>query len=247
MTITPNGAKFITGISIDGKSVKQEVYAQELERDKIYAFTKNVFQWDEEMTKSQMLGKEVTKECIFATDNAYVLYILGSVIFPDFSGARVSANFIHLLQPFDKIHEFSWGTAILAHSLNGLRKASRTERNQIGGNMAFLQAWIYLHFPIFAERDFENKELDGNFYGDMYTYNNKEKSQDVVYLKFRRQLDNFTTNDDVFEPYKKDLAQGKGKMIKCAEQQRLIDKYPRFASLFSMAIPSESWLLSFGS
>ncbi|XP_026383973.1 uncharacterized protein LOC113279494 [Papaver somniferum] len=149
MTMTPNDAKFITGLSIDGKSVKHKGYAQELEWDKIYAFTKELFQWDEEMTKSQMLvgkykrrifhlsklralfsgtkklhaeGKQVTKERIFATSNAYVLYVLGSVIFPDVSGARVNANFIQFLQPFDKIHEYSWGTAILAHSLNELRK-----------------------------------------------------------------------------------------------------------------------------
>ncbi|XP_026419703.1 protein MAIN-LIKE 1-like [Papaver somniferum] len=169
MTITPNDAKFITGLSIEGKSMKHKEYAQELEWNKIYAFTKDVFQWDGERTKSEMLvgkskqrifhlsklgdnfmgtkklraeGKEVTPERIIATANAYVLYFLGAVIFPDISGARVSVNFIQLLQPFDKIHEYSWGTAILAHSLNELRKASRDQRNQIGGNMAFLQVSV---------------------------------------------------------------------------------------------------------
>ncbi|XP_026383498.1 protein MAIN-LIKE 1-like [Papaver somniferum] len=193
MTITPDDAKFITGLSIDGKAVKHKEYAQELEWDKIYAFTKEVFQWDEE-------GKEVTKERIFATTNAYVLYVLGSVIFPDISGARLNANFIQLLQPFDKIHTYSWGTAILAHSLNELRKAYRAGGNQIRGNMDFLQAWIYLHFPIFAARAFENKEWDGNCYGDMYIYMSKEKDQNAVYLKLRRQLDNLTTKDVVFDP-----------------------------------------------
>ncbi|XP_026428701.1 protein MAINTENANCE OF MERISTEMS-like [Papaver somniferum] len=240
MTITPNDAKFITGLSIYGKDVNYKEYVQELYWDKIYVFTKNVLQWDEEINKSQMLvgkakqrifhlsklrdlfmrtkklcveGKEVTKERIFATANAYVLDIMGSVIFPDVSGARVNANFIQLLEPFNKIHEYFWGTAILALSLNELRKASRAEWNQIGGNMDFLQAWIYLHFPIFAERAFLNKEWDGHFYGDMYTYNSKEKFQDVVYLKLRRQLENLTKKDVVFDPYKKDLDKRKGKMV----------------------------------
>ncbi|XP_026399362.1 protein MAINTENANCE OF MERISTEMS-like [Papaver somniferum] len=163
MTINSNDAKLITELSIEGKSANHKNYGQELERDKIYAFTKNVLQWDEEATKSEMLvgkakqrifhlaglryqfmgtknlraqGKEVTKERIFASTNAYVLYILGSVIF---HSARASTNFIQLLQPFDKIHEYSWGSAILAHSLNELRKDSRDRRNQIGGNMAHLQ------------------------------------------------------------------------------------------------------------
>ncbi|XP_026384455.1 uncharacterized protein LOC113280032 [Papaver somniferum] len=144
MTITPNGAKFITGLSIEGKAVKKKDYAQELDWDKIYAWTKEVFQWDEEKTKNEMLvgkakrrifhlsrlrsnfigtkklsheGKAVRPQRIIATDNAYVLYILRAVIFPDVSGARVNANFIQLLQPFDKIQDYSWGTAILAHSL----------------------------------------------------------------------------------------------------------------------------------
>ncbi|XP_026440646.1 protein MAIN-LIKE 2-like [Papaver somniferum] len=118
-------------------------------------------------------GKEVMSERIIATDNAYVLYVLGVVIFPDVSGFRVSANFIQLLQPFDKIHEYSWGTAILANSLNELRKASMARRNQIGGNMVFLQAWIYVHFPIFTQRAFENKEWYHQYYGDKYTYRKK--------------------------------------------------------------------------
>ncbi|XP_026459966.1 uncharacterized protein LOC113360709 [Papaver somniferum] len=151
MTITTNDAKFITGLSIEGKAVKHKEYVQELEWDKIYAWTKEVFQWDEEKSKKEMLvgkakqrifhlsrlrsnfmgtkkirteGKEVTPQRIIATANAYVLYILGAVIFPDVSGTHVNANFIQLLQLFGKIQDYSWGIAILAHSLTELRKAS---------------------------------------------------------------------------------------------------------------------------
>ncbi|XP_026440522.1 protein MAINTENANCE OF MERISTEMS-like [Papaver somniferum] len=192
MTITPNDAKFITGASIDGKAVKHKEYAQELEWDKIYAFTKEVFQRDEEMTKSQMLVVKA-KHRIFHLSKLREL----------FSGTKkLCAEGKELLQPFKKIHKYSWGTAILAHSLNELRKTFRADRNQIGGNMNFLHAWIYLYFPIFAERAFKNKEWDGNFYGDMYIYKSKKKSQDVVYLKLRRQLNNLTTKDVVFDPYK---------------------------------------------
>ncbi|XP_026378892.1 protein MAINTENANCE OF MERISTEMS-like [Papaver somniferum] len=245
LTVTPNDAKFITGLSIEGKAMNYKGYAQELEWENIYTFTKDVFQWDEERTKSEMLvgkskqrifhlsklrynfmgkkklradGKEVTPERIIATANAYVLYLLGDVIFPDVSAARVSTNFIQLLQPFDKIHKYSWGTAILAHSLNELRKASRAQRNQIGGNMAFLQAWIYMHFPIFSQRSFENKEWDHRYYGDKYTYISKPRNQKKDYLKLRRQLDNLTTKVVVYDPYKEDLAKVKGKKIVCEEQ-----------------------------
>ncbi|XP_026459689.1 protein MAINTENANCE OF MERISTEMS-like [Papaver somniferum] len=239
MTITPNDAKFITGLSIEGK------YAQELDWDKIHAWTKEVFQWDEEKTKKEMLvgkakqrifhlsrlrsnfmvtkklrheGKAVTLQRIIATANAYVLYILGAVIFPDISGARVNANFIQLLQPFDKIQDYSWGTSILAHSLTQLRKAFRAQRNQLEGNMAFLQAWIYLHFLIFAKRAFENKDWDGQQYGNKYTYRSKPKKQRMDYLNLRRQLDNLTTKDVVFDPYKEALSKAKEKKFGCPEQ-----------------------------
>ncbi|XP_026457791.1 protein MAIN-LIKE 1-like [Papaver somniferum] len=131
---------------------------------------------------------------------------------------RMNANFIQLLQLFEKMHEYSWGTAMLAHSLKELRKASKAARNQIGGNMGFLQSWIYLHFPVFAKRDFENKEWDREHYGDQYNCRSKPKKQKMDFLNLRRQLDNLTTNDVVFDPYKKDLGKGKGKKVGCKEQ-----------------------------
>ncbi|XP_026436202.1 protein MAINTENANCE OF MERISTEMS-like [Papaver somniferum] len=167
--------------------------------------------------------KEVTREHIIATTNAYVLYVLGAVIFSNVSGARVSANFIQLLQPFDKIHEYSWGNDILAHSLNELRKASKAQMNQMGGNMDFLHAWIYVHFPIFSQRAFENKEWNHEYYGDKYTYKSKPKKKRTDYLNLRSQLDNLTTKDVIFDPYKKDLAEGKGKRKK---EERAFHRYP---------------------
>jgi Plant mobile domain len=197
-----------------------------------------VFQWDEEKTREQMLvgrkkqrifhlsklrdefmgtkklrheGKPLTRERIFATANAYVLYILGGAIFPDVSSSRVNANFIQLLEPFDKIHEYSWGTAMIAHSLTELRKASRSERNQIGGNMAFLQAWTYVHFPSMATRAFENQNWDGENYGTKYNFKSRPKEQRIDYLDLRVELDNLTAKDVVFDPYKDSWRKGKGK------------------------------------
>ncbi|XP_026428834.1 protein MAINTENANCE OF MERISTEMS-like [Papaver somniferum] len=163
-------------------------------------------------------GKEVTPQRIIATANAYVLYVLGAVIFPDVSVARVSANFIQLVQPFGEIRAYSWATAILSHSLKELRKASRSQRNQIGGNMAFMQAWIYMHFPIFAKRAFENKDWDGENYGDKYNYKSKPKKQKMDFLNLRRLLDNLKIKDVVFVPYKEDLAKGKVNKVGFREQ-----------------------------
>ncbi|XP_026433809.1 protein MAINTENANCE OF MERISTEMS-like [Papaver somniferum] len=208
MTITPNDAKFITGLSIEGKSVKHKGYAQELAWDKIYAWTKEVFQWYEEKTKKEMLvGK--SKQRIFHL----------SKLRENFMGTKnLRAQGKELLQPFDKMHEYSWGTAMLAHSLKELRKASRASRNQLGGNMDFLQAWIYLHFQIFTKRAFENKKWDGEHYGDKYNYRSKPKKQKRDFLNLRRQLDNLTTKDIVFDPYKQDLAKGKGKKVGCRDK-----------------------------
>ncbi|XP_026451510.1 protein MAINTENANCE OF MERISTEMS-like [Papaver somniferum] len=154
MTITPNDAQLISGLSMAGKAVRGKDYVNELEWHKIYAFTKNVFGWDEDKTKSEMLvgqakqrmfhleslrdqfmgtkklcdqGKEVTTERITATTHLYLLYVLGIVIFPDISDAGVKANYIKLLDLIHKMANYSWGSAILENLLNELRKYSRHE------------------------------------------------------------------------------------------------------------------------
>lgn len=192
MTITPDDAHEITGLSIEGKSVRSigftkdmdflkdvegaptdSAFAKDLHWDLIYAFTEAKLGWNKAKTNTEMWsGKQRSKtfqlkslrdqfmgtlrlheerkldpKRVTATATAYILYILGSVIFPDTSGSRVNATYVQFLADLDRLNEISWGTACLAFLLNEMRKASRAKKDQIGGSMPLLQV---IHVPSFV-------------------------------------------------------------------------------------------------
>ncbi|GJN32398.1 hypothetical protein PR202_gb20906 [Eleusine coracana subsp. coracana] len=54
---------------------------------------------------------------------AYLLYLVGSTLFPDTMRGFVSPRYLPLLADFRKICEYAWGTAALAHLYRGLSVA----------------------------------------------------------------------------------------------------------------------------
>ncbi|XP_026405440.1 protein MAIN-LIKE 1-like [Papaver somniferum] len=88
-----------------------------------------------------------------ATEVAYLLYVLASVTFPDSKGNRVIVPLLQLLDPFDEVSRYSWGTAVVAHLNAQLAKASQERTSQMNGNLALLQVWIYEHFPSLIKND----------------------------------------------------------------------------------------------
>lgn len=54
---------------------------------------------------------------------AYLLYLVGSTLFPDTMRGFVSPRYLPLLADFRKIREYAWGTAALAHLYRGLSVA----------------------------------------------------------------------------------------------------------------------------
>lgn len=63
---------------------------------------------------------------------------IGMCHFPNTSGNRVDANLLQLLDPLDKVHEYSWGTACHAWLVKELRKASMLGISQVVGNVSLL-------------------------------------------------------------------------------------------------------------
>lgn len=84
-------------------------------------------------------GSEISKETCRHTATAYLLYLIGCVIFPNKTGSRVDVNHLQLLEHLDKVKTYAWGTACLAFLLKEMRTASRQYTAQIGGNVAILQ------------------------------------------------------------------------------------------------------------
>ncbi|XP_026459070.1 protein MAIN-LIKE 1-like [Papaver somniferum] len=117
---------------------------KKLKKIKFTALKKCFGDTNEKISKGELVMDEVTA---MRTATAYLLHTLGSVIFPDNSGNKVSAQYLQLLKDLKSCHKYSWGTATLSFLLEKLETASRLTSRNIGGYFTVLQVWIYDHFP----------------------------------------------------------------------------------------------------
>ncbi|XP_026397952.1 protein MAINTENANCE OF MERISTEMS-like [Papaver somniferum] len=238
MTIIPDDAKQILVLDVHGKAVLEGNYTKELSWEQLHMLTMKLFGWDEETSKSKfhvnggyttksfrilMLRKEfgetknkvnLTTEEIHQTAAAYLLYILGTRIFPDTSGSRVNANFLQLLDPFNEVCKYSWGTAMIAHLLGEMRKANKALTNQFVGNFTLLQVWAYEHFPtLFVDNQL--LKINVNWQPEQpralkYVWEKGPISGNKSRIvKMRLALDQMMIDKVVFDPYKleRDLLQ----------------------------------------
>uniref|UniRef100_N1QWH5 Aminotransferase-like plant mobile domain-containing protein n=1 Tax=Aegilops tauschii TaxID=37682 RepID=N1QWH5_AEGTA len=73
--------------------------------------------------KFHQLPENPTINDIAFSTRAYLLYLVGSTLFPDTMRGFVSPRYLPLLGDFRKIHEYAWGAAALAHLYRGLSVA----------------------------------------------------------------------------------------------------------------------------
>lgn len=71
---------------------------------------------------SQLQENPTINEIAYST-RAYLLYLVGSTLFPDTMRGFVSPRYLPLLADFRKIREYAWGAAALAHLYRGLSVA----------------------------------------------------------------------------------------------------------------------------
>ncbi|XP_026397584.1 protein MAINTENANCE OF MERISTEMS-like [Papaver somniferum] len=242
MAVIPDDAGHILGLQVEGKSTGDK-FKKNLPWNEIYALNLKLFGWDEATTYVQFIpGKKYPKKEfklnplrkmyvgslekdgdnnllsdleVRTTAAAYLLYVLGSVIFPDSKGNRVSVNLLHLLDPLDEVSRYSWGTAIGAHLNAQLAKASRERISQINGNLALLQVWIYEHFPSLIKDD-EDIELESTWditkpRRTRYKFGgsqDKEESQKEDLIAMCYKLDHMTAKKVKFDPHKEDRDEG---------------------------------------
>lgn len=81
---------------------------------------------------------------------AYILLILGCVLFPDKSHNMVHLMFLRLLDDTDEIDIYSWGGACLAWMYRQLCIATNHEMHDITGSMPLLQVWAWERFAHIA-------------------------------------------------------------------------------------------------
>ncbi|WVZ66045.1 hypothetical protein U9M48_015321 [Paspalum notatum var. saurae] len=73
--------------------------------------------------KFHQLPENPTINEIAYSTRAYLLYLVGSTLFPDTMRGFVSPRYLPLLADFRKIREYAWGAAALAHLYRGLSVA----------------------------------------------------------------------------------------------------------------------------
>ncbi|KAF6139433.1 hypothetical protein GIB67_026275 [Kingdonia uniflora] len=77
----------------------------------------------------------------------YMLYILGSFLFPTKKGTDVSVKYLSFFQDKDVNKPWSWGAAILAHLYYSLGALSRVNAKRLACCTTLLESWIFEHFP----------------------------------------------------------------------------------------------------
>ncbi|XP_026382125.1 protein MAINTENANCE OF MERISTEMS-like [Papaver somniferum] len=99
-------------------------------------------------TRDKVLGGKLvmTEEKLTHHVTAYLLYQLGTIFFPDTSGAAVNAHYLQLLDPLGEVNNYCWGIAVISFVQAELRKSSRLKSLYFGGLYTLVQVWVYNHF-----------------------------------------------------------------------------------------------------
>ncbi|XP_048501618.2 serine/threonine-protein phosphatase 7 long form homolog [Beta vulgaris subsp. vulgaris] len=79
---------------------------------------------------------------------AYILALMGSILFADKSGDAIQVLYLPLLADLDVAGTYSWGSATLAYLYRQLCRASHRGARELGGPVLLLQIWAWEHIHI---------------------------------------------------------------------------------------------------
>ncbi|KAL5555078.1 hypothetical protein UlMin_037314 [Ulmus minor] len=158
---------------------------------------------------------------------AYVLGLMGGVLFTDKSGADVQLIFLPLLRDFACVNQFSWGSAVLAHLYRELCRATKMGANEIAGPLVLLQLWAWERLCIGRPERFgaraqgvshsEDRSVIAPIVGDSTTEVEqlpveplgckwrfpviRRDNPQRALIYYRDQLDQQTNNQMIWQPY----------------------------------------------
>ncbi|XP_026410437.1 protein MAIN-LIKE 1-like [Papaver somniferum] len=235
ITITPDDVRKILNLNDHGVAIKYN-YIKQLNWEQLYDLCKKCFGWDKETSDIEfnMCFSYKTRQFIMSqlikmfkgtaekenqgplsdaevdvAATAYLLCVLGCVIFPNASGNRVDANLLQLLHSLNKLAYYSWGTTCLAFLIEELRKASRLRTSQISGNVSLFQTWIYDHYPSMKLADVNTQCEKGTPRGTKYKFTkNRSRTKEKQLVQLKEKLDSTKASEVCFYPYKEDRASG---------------------------------------
>jgi hypothetical protein len=88
--------------------------------------------------KFSQLSEHPTDEEIVYSTRAYLLYLIGATLFSDKDRVYVSPKYLPLLSDFEKVREYAWGAAALAHLYRALSKVMSCARKRLFGSATLL-------------------------------------------------------------------------------------------------------------
>lgn len=84
------------------------------------------------------LPRDADMETVVTYTKAYVLFVIGKVLFTFSNRDVVHARYILFLRDIDKICTYAWEAAVLACLYRSLHKATRIDAKNISGYLTFL-------------------------------------------------------------------------------------------------------------
>ncbi|XP_074374783.1 serine/threonine-protein phosphatase 7 long form homolog [Apium graveolens] len=162
-TITLQEVTVLLGLRIDGNAITGSTHAEGGWKDHI----KNMFGKAPDSKSQALVGSRIKLSWldlavpeVLADDaeerelvrytQAYLLQLLGGVLFTDHQGSQVHCIFIPLLQDLDRCATLSWGSGVLAFLYRELCKSCKIDVEEMAGCVLLVQLWAWTRLPTLA-------------------------------------------------------------------------------------------------
>lgn len=151
MTITLEDVYFILGLPVIGKPITCGLYAHprkelwqtselyEFVREGERAYDRGGISTTWLAQRFGVLPSHPSRRLVAIYTKAYVMYILGRILFSSSSRNVVHPRYLLFLENVTEISEYAWGAAVLACLYRSLHKASRRGAKALNGCSTLLQ------------------------------------------------------------------------------------------------------------
>ncbi|XP_020263327.1 serine/threonine-protein phosphatase 7 long form homolog [Asparagus officinalis] len=105
---------------------------------------------------------DATDEIIKRYARAYILHMIGTILFPDSTKDSVHVRWLPLLGDLEECGELSWGSAVLAYLYREMTKIALVQNKELKGCLTLLQIWSWERLHMGTPDLREARALDGH-------------------------------------------------------------------------------------
>ncbi|XP_027927469.1 protein MAIN-LIKE 1-like [Vigna unguiculata] len=155
----------------------------------------------------QQLPQNANNNVIAQYARAYILTLIGSILMPDTSAARVHVMYLLKLPDLNVVNNYSWGSAVLACLYRGLDHDIHIRQENIGGCMILLQCWAWERITSIALQldPLSDEEVAaGDGFPVCRRWMNQANRRNAGFLlvsEFRLKFDQIRTRQFLWRPY----------------------------------------------